>query len=143
MDTILIIYCILNLMCSAGVGFCVQRFINLLAASPQAFFGQMYFAIHFFVIFNANGTSSTPTGRISTPSRRFQRQQADSVLLAMNLRMKINLFIASGAISNANGPLQRQRHSFNAKRATNISTPPGGIECTLGQVARPTTSGNL
>ena len=50
----------------------------------------------------------------------------------MNLKIKINLFNANGAIFNANGPLQRQRGGFNAERATNISTPPGGIERTLG-----------
>ena len=54
----------------------------------------------------------------------------------MNLKIKINLFNADGAIFNANGPLQRQRGGFNAERATNISTPPGGIERTLGIVAR-------
>ena len=81
-------------------------------------------------------------GHVQRQQGKFQRQPGDFnvnkpilgeiVLLAMNLKMQINLFNASGVIFHANGPLQRQRGSFNAKRAANISTPPGGIERTLG-----------
>jgi len=82
MDTIPIIYCILSLMCSAGVGFCVQRFVNLLAASPQAIFGQMCFATHFFDsqrqrdMFNANGANFNAKRAISTPTGRFLVQSS-------------------------------------------------------------------